>query len=53
MSVKHWSSASSATARAVGLVPERRLGIVILSNRGDIHPYDAARGTILPDLAKL
>ncbi len=37
----------------VGLVPERHLGIVILSNRGDIHPYEAARNTILPDLAKL
>jgi beta-lactamase class C len=37
----------------VGLVPERNLGLVILSNRGDIHPYDAARTTILPALAKL
>ena len=37
----------------LGLVPERHLGIVILSNRGDIHPYEAARSTILPDLAKL
>jgi beta-lactamase class C len=37
----------------VGLVPERHVGIVILSNRGDIHPYETARGTILPDLAKL
>jgi beta-lactamase class C len=37
----------------VGLVPERHLGIVILSNRGDIHPYEAARSTILPELAKL
>jgi beta-lactamase class C len=37
----------------VGLVPERHIGLVILSNRGDVHPYDAARTTILPDLAKL
>jgi beta-lactamase class C len=37
----------------VGLMPERHVGIVILSNRGDIHPYEAARGTILPALAKL
>jgi beta-lactamase class C len=37
----------------VGLVPEQHLGIVILSNRGDIHPYEAARNTILPELAKL
>jgi beta-lactamase class C len=37
----------------VGLVPARKLGLVILSNRGDIHPYDAARATILPALAKV
>jgi beta-lactamase class C len=37
----------------VGLVPARRLGLVILSNRGDIHPYDAARTSILPALAKV
>jgi beta-lactamase class C len=37
----------------VGLIPERKLGLVILSNRGDIHPYDAARTAILPALAKL
>jgi beta-lactamase class C len=37
----------------MGLVPERHVGIVILSNRGDIHPYEAARGTILPALAKM
>ncbi len=37
----------------VGLVPERKLGLVILSNRGDMHPYDAARTAILPALAKL
>lgn len=37
----------------VGLVPARKVGLVILSNRGDIHPYDAARTAILPALAKL
>jgi beta-lactamase class C len=37
----------------LGLVPERKVGLVILSNRGDIHPYDVARTTILPALAKL
>jgi len=37
----------------VGLVPARKLGLVILSNRGDIHPYDAARTAILPALAKV
>ena len=37
----------------LGLVPERRLGIVILSNRGDVYPFELARKTILPALAKL
>jgi beta-lactamase class C len=37
----------------MGLVPERRLGIVILSNRGDVYPFELARKTILPALAKL
>jgi beta-lactamase class C len=37
----------------MGLVPQQKIGIVILSNRGDVHPYDAARTTILPELAKL
>jgi beta-lactamase class C len=37
----------------IGLVPERRLGIVILVNRGDAFPYEAARNTILPELARL
>jgi beta-lactamase class C len=41
------------TSAYVGLVPERKLGLVILSNRGDIHPYDPARTAILPALAKL
>ncbi len=37
----------------MGLVPQQKIAIVILSNRGDVHPYDAARATILPELAKL
>jgi beta-lactamase class C len=37
----------------MGLVPERRLGIVILSNRGDVYPHELARNVILPALAKL
>ncbi len=37
----------------IGLVPERRIGIVILSNRGDVHPFEAARSTILPALSRL
>jgi beta-lactamase class C len=37
----------------VGLVPERRIGIVILANRGDLHPFEAARSTILPALSRL
>jgi beta-lactamase class C len=41
------------TSAYMGLVPQQKIAIVILSNRGDIHPYDAARATILPELAKL
>ncbi len=37
----------------IGLVPERRLGIVILVNRGDVHPFEAARSTILPALSRM
>jgi beta-lactamase class C len=36
----------------IGMVPERRLGVVILSNRGDQHPYEIARQTLLPALAR-
>jgi beta-lactamase class C len=37
----------------IGLVPERRIGLVILANRGDVHPFEAARSTILPALSRL
>ena len=37
----------------VGLVPERKIGVVILANRGDVHPFEIARSTILPELARL
>jgi beta-lactamase class C len=37
----------------IGLVPERKLGIVILINRGDAFPFEAARQAILPQLAQL
>jgi beta-lactamase class C len=37
----------------IGLVPERKLGIVILANRGDVHPFEAARSTILPALSRM
>jgi beta-lactamase class C len=37
----------------IGLVPERRIGIVILANRGDTHPFEAARSTILPALSRM
>jgi beta-lactamase class C len=37
----------------VGLVPERKIGLVILANRGDVHPFEIARSTILPELARL
>jgi beta-lactamase class C len=37
----------------IGLIPDRKIGLVILSNRGDVHPFEAARQTILPQLARL
>jgi beta-lactamase class C len=36
----------------VGLVPGKKLGIVILVNRGYQHPYEAARNAILPRFAR-
>lgn len=37
----------------IGLIPERKIGIVILANRGDVHPFEAARSTILPALSRM
>ncbi len=37
----------------LGLVPANRLGIVILGNRGNLYPYEVARASLLPALAKL
>lgn len=37
----------------IGLVPEQKIGIAILVNRGDAFPFDAARKSILPELAQL
>jgi beta-lactamase class C len=37
----------------IGLVPERKLGIVILINRGDAFPFEAARQVILPQLVRV
>jgi len=37
----------------IGLVPDRRVGIVILVNRGDVAPYEVARNSTLPDLARI
>lgn len=37
----------------MGLVPDRKLGIVTLLNRGDAFPFEAARSAILPELARL
>jgi beta-lactamase class C len=37
----------------IGLVPERKIGIVILANRGDLHPFEATRNTILPALSRM
>jgi len=36
----------------IGMVPKLRLGIVILSNRGYQHPYEIARESLLPALAR-
>jgi beta-lactamase class C len=37
----------------VGLIPARKISLVILANRGEVHPYDAARSTIPPALERL
>jgi beta-lactamase class C len=37
----------------LGLVPGRKVALVILSNRGDVYPHELARATLLPELAKL
>ena len=37
----------------IGLVLERKLGIVILINRGDAFPFEAARQVILPQLVQV
>ena len=36
----------------IGLVPSRKLGIVILSNRGNRYPHEIARDAVLPALAR-
>jgi len=36
----------------VGMVPDRRLGIVILVNRGSRNPHEVARNVILPALTR-
>ena len=36
----------------VGLVPERKVGLIILTNRGDF-PYEIARNRVLPALSRL
>ncbi len=36
----------------VGLVPDRKLGIVILANHGGRMPHEVARNVILPALAR-
>jgi beta-lactamase class C len=41
------------TSSYIGLVPERKLGVVILISRGDAYPFEAARQAILPQLAQL
>jgi beta-lactamase class C len=36
----------------LGMVPSKRLGIVILTNRGYQHPFEIARQSLLPALAR-
>ena len=36
----------------IGMVPSRKVGIVILANRGNQYPHEIARETILPALAR-
>jgi len=36
----------------IGLVPSRKLGLVILSNRGNQYPHELARERLLPALAR-
>ena len=36
----------------MALVPERKIGLVILTSRGYQHPYEVGRQTILPALAR-
>jgi beta-lactamase class C len=36
----------------IGLVPSRKLGVVILSNRGNQYPHELARGKLLPALER-
>lgn len=37
----------------LGIVPSRKLGLVILCNRGDLNLHELARNTVMPALAKL
>jgi hypothetical protein len=34
-------------------VPERRLGLVLLANHGSQEPYEIARKSLLPALARI
>ena len=36
----------------IGLIPSRKVGIVILANRGNQYPHEIARETLLPALAR-
>jgi len=36
----------------IGLVPSRKIGLVILSNRGNQYPHELARETLLPALTR-
>jgi hypothetical protein len=36
----------------IGLIPELKIGVAIPSNRGDVTPFEIARNSLLPGLAR-
>ena len=37
----------------IGLVPQSKIGLVLLLNRGDVAPSEVTRTRTLPDLARI
>jgi hypothetical protein len=37
----------------IGLVPQSKIGVVFLVNRGEVAPSEVARNRTLPDLARI